>query len=200
MHTLLAPQLTDERTVVEKLRGIPEYVNAFAQAFPASEPPLTYANLSESIAAFERTLRTESRFDDFLRGNKTALTEQELSGLGLFIGKNCVRCHDGPLLGGTLIEKLGVYEDFHNTADPGRFRVTGDEADRMYFKVAPLRNVAITGPWFHDGSGKQLTEVVETMARIQLDTRLTEQETADIVAFLSSLTGKTYEGGMTASQ
>ncbi len=184
--------MPDEATVVNKLKGIPDYVEAFARAFPQSETSLSYANLTEAIAAFERTLRSEARFDDFLRGDKTALNEQELSGLKLFMGKNCVRCHDGPLLGGTLVEKLGVYGDFHNTADAGRFRVTGDEDDRMAFKVAPLRNVAVTGPWFHDGSGRTLAEVVGIMARIQLDTTLSEQETTDIVAFLSALTGRDY--------
>ncbi|MET0068506.1 MAG: cytochrome c peroxidase [Candidatus Thiodiazotropha sp.] len=185
--------MPDEASVVNKLGALPEYVEAFAAAFPDDTPSLSYANLAEAIAAFERTLRSESRFDDFMRGDKQALTPREQSGLALFIRHNCVRCHDGHLLGGTLIEKLGVSKDFHNTEDQGRYRVTGDDEDRMMFKVASLRNVAVTGPWFHDGSGKTLEEVIRIMGSIQLDIELKEDEISDITAFLGALTGKTLE-------
>ncbi|MEW8541862.1 MAG: cytochrome c peroxidase [Candidatus Thiodiazotropha endolucinida] len=185
--------MPDEESVVKKLGAIPEYIEAFTKAYPDDAPPLSYANLAEAIAAFERTLRSESRFDDFIRGDKTALSTREQSGLNSFIRHNCIRCHDGPMLGGTLIEKLGVYKDFHNTEDKGRHRVTGDEADEMMFKVASLRNVAITGPWFHDGSGKTLEDVIRTMGSIQLDIELKEDEVADIAAFLATLTGKEFK-------
>ncbi|MEW8509175.1 MAG: cytochrome c peroxidase [Candidatus Thiodiazotropha sp.] len=187
--------MPDEASVVKKISELPEYAEAFANAFPNDTPPLTYANLAEAIAAFERTLRSESRFDDFMRGDKKALTPQEQSGLALFIRRNCVRCHDGRLLGGTLIEKLGVHMDFHNTEDLGRYRVTGDDEDKMMFKVASLRNVAVTGPWFHDGSGKSLEEVIRIMGRIQLEIELKDDEVADIAAFLGALTGKSLGGG-----
>ncbi|MEW8029217.1 MAG: cytochrome c peroxidase [Candidatus Thiodiazotropha sp.] len=187
--------MPDKESVVKKLSAITEYVESFARAFPEDASPLSYANLAKAIAAFERTLRSESHFDDFMRGDKTALTTQEQSGLNSFIRHNCIRCHDGPMLGGTLIEKLGVYKDFHNTVDKGRHRVTGDEADEMMFKVASLRNVAITGPWFHDGSGKTLEDVIRTMGSIQLDIELKEDEIADIAAFLVTLTGKEIKNG-----
>lgn len=182
--------MPDAASVIDKLRGLPEYTVAFDTAFPATETPLSYPNLREAIAAFERTLRTESRFDDFLRGDGNALSAQEQRGLNTFIRVNCVRCHDGPLVGGTLHEKLGVEAPFHNTEDQGRYEVTGDDKDRMVFKVSQLRNVALTGPWFHDGSGSDLAEVVNIMARIQLDTKLKPEQTADIVAFLKALNGK----------
>ena len=185
--------MPDEQSVIDKLAGLTDYQEIFAKAFPDSSPPLTYANLTEAIAAFERTLRTESRFDDFLQGNKTALTSQEQKGLATFIRVNCVECHDGPLAGGGLYEKLGKYEAFHNTADQGRYEVTGDDEDRMVFKVAQLRNVAVTGPWFHDGSAKKLDDAVRSMAAMQLDLKLDDAEVADIVAFLGSLTGKSID-------
>lgn len=182
--------MPDEPTVVDKLSGIQEYQDAFAQAFPDAKPALTYANMAEAIAAFERTLRTEDRFDDFLNGDKTALSEQEQRGLATFIKVNCVRCHDGPLLGGTLLEKLGIKKPYRNQKDPGRFEVTKDEKDRMVFKVAQLRNVTLTGPWLHDGSGETLEEVVQLMGDIQLDEQLKKEEIGDIVAFLGALAGK----------
>lgn len=182
--------MPSEQAVIDKLAALPGYPEAFASAFPDAQPALSYANLREAIAAFERTLRSESRWDDFLRGDTNALSAQEQRGLKAFMSVNCVRCHDGPLVGGTLHETLGVEAPFHNLADQGRYEVTGEEKDRMVFKVAQLRNVARTGPWFHDGSGTDLAEVVRIMARIQLATKLKDTQVDDIVAFLTALDGK----------
>lgn len=177
-----------EPAVVDKLAGITEYRSAFAGAFPEDAEPLSYVNLREALAAFQRTLRSPSRFDDFLNGNLNALNSQELRGLDAFIRANCVRCHDSVLLGGETFEKLGEHGDFPNQSDPGRHRVTGEEADRMVFKTAPLRNVARTGPWFHDGSVASLEEAIRTMARLQLDKTLEDEAVEDIAAFLGALT------------
>lgn len=182
--------MPSEQAVIDKLSTIPEYPAAFANAFPGSEPSLSYANLREAIAAFERTLRSESRFDDYLRGDTAALIEPEQRGLQRFMSVNCVRCHDGPLLGGTLLEKLGKEAPYHNLEDKGRFEETGKDEDWMVFKVSQLRNIAVTGPWFHDGSGQDLAEVVRIMGRIQLATELKDDDVQDIVAFLGALTGK----------
>lgn len=187
--------MPSEAAVIDKLAALPGYAEAFQEAFPGVEPALSYPNLREAIAAFERTLRSESRFDDFLRGDATALNEQEQRGLKTFMSVNCVRCHDGPLVGGTLHEKLGKEAPFHNTSDKGRFEVTQEDKDWMVFKVSQLRNVAVTGPWFHDGSGTDLAEVVRIMGRIQLATELKDQEVDDIVAFLHALTGKAFQQG-----
>ncbi len=182
--------MPSEAAVIEKLAKIDDYDEVFARAFPEADPSLSYNNLREAIAAFERTLRSESRFDDYLRGAEDALNAQEKRGLSTFIRSNCVRCHDGPLLGGTLYEKLGIHQPFPNTGDQGRYEVTGLEEDRMVFKVASLRNVMLTSPWFHDGSGLRIAEVVESMAEMQLDVSLKEQQIEDIVAFLGALSGK----------
>ena len=185
--------MPDEQAVVDKLTGLGTYDQPFRAAFPGLDVPITYANLREAIAAFERTLRSESRFDDFLEGDKSALSEQEVRGLDRFIRVNCVKCHDGPLVGGAIYEKLGIYGTFPNQEDQGRFEVTGEDADRMRFKVPQLRNAAVTGPWFHDGSAATLDEAVRIMARIQLDKELPDDQVADIVAFLDALTGKDLE-------
>ena len=185
--------MPDQQSVIDKLAGLEEYRSAFREAYPDSEDPITYAHLTRAIAAFERTLRSDSRFDDFLRGDPEALNAQEQNGLNLFIRTNCVRCHDGPMVGGTLYEKLGVYTPFHNIEDQGRFEVTKKEADRMVFKVASLRNVALTSPWFHDGSAASLADVVRLMGRMQLEVELKDGEIADIVAFLGSLSDKALE-------
>ncbi|QFY89545.1 c-type cytochrome [Magnetovirga frankeli] len=183
--------MPNEQAVVDKLRQTPDYPAEFAQAFPDAAEPISYANLSEALAAFERTLRSESRFDDYLKGDTSALSEQEQRGLDAFMSHNCIRCHDGPLLGGGLYERLGGagHGDFPST-DPGRFAVTGKEEDRQVFKVPQLRNIALTGPWFHNGSINTLEEAIRLMAQLQLGTELKPEEIADISAFLRSLNGK----------
>ena len=186
--------MPDGETVAKKVRGLDEYQKAFAEAFPEAEQPITFDTIARAIAAFERTLKTESRFDDFMRGDLEALSEQEVRGLDAFIEVNCVSCHDGPLAGGAIYETLGVYEDYPNQEDQGRYEVTGEEDDKMKFKVAQLRNVALTAPYYHDGRVQDLGQVVREMASMQLNKEIDDQQVADIVAFLKALTGKELEG------
>ena len=185
--------MPDGEAVATKVRGIDEYEGAFAEAFPDAKEPITFDNIARAIAAFERTLKTESRFDDFMRGDLQALSEQEVRGLDAFIGVNCVSCHDGPLVGGALYETLGVYEDYPNQEDQGLYEITGKEDDKMKFKVAQLRNVALTAPYYHDGRVQDLGQVVREMASMQLNKEIDDQQAADIVAFLKALTGKELE-------
>ena len=185
--------MPDEKTVEEKIRGIDEYRAAFALAFPDAEPTISYQNIAEAIAAFERTLITPSRFDDFLKGNAQALSEDEQRGLKTFLKVDCKSCHDGKLLGGETYEPVGKEHPYENQADQGMYAVTGEEDDRMFFKVAPLRNVALTAPYFHDGKIKTLDDAVRKMAWLQLDEELTDQQVSDIISFLKALTDKNRE-------
>lgn len=185
--------MPDEQTVEKKLRAIPEYQKSFAAAFPGAKQPITYQNLAEAIAAFERTLITPSRFDDFLNGNSQSLTEAEQRGLKIFIKQDCKSCHDGILLGGEAMEPLGKENPYDNQSDQGLFALTKDEEDRMVFKTPTMRNVALTAPYFHDGKIKTLPEAVQLMGKLQLDVELSEQEVKDITSFLKALTDKKRE-------
>ena len=185
--------MPDEQTVEKKLRSIAEYQKEFASAFPGEQPAITYQNIAESIAAFERTLITPSRFDDFMKGNAAALSKQEQRGLDTFLNVDCKTCHDGPLLGGGTNEPLGKLNPYENQSEQGVYLLSKDESDRMFFKVAPLRNVALTAPYFHDGKIQTLEEAVRKMGKLQLDKDLSEQEVNDITAFLKSLTDKNRE-------
>ena len=185
--------MPDEQTVEEKIWGIAEYRNDFALAFPGDEPAITYQNIAEAIAAFERTLITPSRFDDFMNGDTDALSKAEQRGLKTFIKIDCKSCHDGTLVGGETYEPLGKENPYENQADQGMYMVTKDEDDRMFFKVAPLRNVALTAPYFHDGKIKTLDEAVRKMGMLQLDEELTDQQVSDITGFLKALTDKDRE-------
>ncbi|MFA9421832.1 MAG: cytochrome-c peroxidase, partial [Gammaproteobacteria bacterium] len=185
--------MPDEQTVVKKIGGIAEYQEGFARAFPGDEQAITYQNIAEAIAAFERTLITPSRFDDFMQGDAGALSEDEQRGLNTFLKLDCNSCHDGILVGGETYEPLGTEHPYENQDDQGIYTLTGDESDRMFFKVAPLRNVALTAPYFHDGKIKTLEEAVRKMGKLQLDEDLSDQQVSDITDFLKALTDKKRE-------
>lgn len=180
--------MESDATVIEKLKKDPKTVAAFKAAFPDESDPLTYKNIGEAIGAFERTLITPSRFDAYLKGDDNALTAAEKAGGKLFVQTGCTACHMGSTLGGQMYQKLGLVKEYP-TKDMGRFEVTKLAADKKMFKVPSLRNVAKTGPYFHDGSVKTLEEAVSQMAEYQLGKNLSKDEVASIVTFLNTLTG-----------
>lgn len=180
--------MPDEAAVVALLHSIPGYAPLFRAAFPQDKDPITYDNMARAIGAFERRLITPGRFDPFLSGDSEALSDEEVAGLLAFMDTGCITCHMGPAVGGTLYRKLGLVQPYP-TQDPGRFAITGNDADRGVFKVPSLRNVAKTGPWLHDGSLKNLDEVIRVMSRHQLGRELDDAQVVAIHAFLASLTG-----------
>jgi len=173
--------------VTAVLRSIPGYVDELTTAFGPETVDFTHATLA--IAAFERTLRTPARWDAYLAGTLDALTAKEKEGLKLFADIGCVQCHTGELVGGSMFQKAGAITPWPNQSDQGRFEVTHLDADRMVFKVPSLRNVALTAPYFHDGSVSNLSEAVRMMGRYQLGIQLDDGEIEAIVAWLGSLTG-----------
>ncbi len=172
-----------EKLVLKRLRSIPEYRKAFKKAFPNQKKPLNYDNVANAIGAFERTLLTPSRFDEYLGGKEDALTTREKRGLDTFISKGCVGCHNGVGIGGATLQR------FDYGTDQGRFEVTKNDADRKFFRVPTLRNVELTYPYFHDGSVWSLKEAVRIMGEKQLGIKLKKKEVADITAFLKALSG-----------
>lgn len=176
--------------VEDKLSKIPEYAPLFKKAFPGEARPLNYDNVARAIAAFERTLITRDRFDDFLKGSDKALSQAELKGLGLFVDVGCTTCHNGPVVGGNSFQKMGLVNPYTRSSDPGRSEVTKDNDDKFKFKVPSLRNIALTGPYFHDGSEATLSGAVKQMAHLQLGRQLTDEEANSIAAFLGSMSDK----------
>ena len=185
----------DEKAVIDRLSGIPGYATLFKAAFPDEPQPMTLRNIAKAIGAYERTLVTPSPFDAYLAGNQEALLPAARTGLEKFINTGCVACHNGVGVGSGMYQKFGVVEDYWKATgsdpiDKGRFDVTKDPGDLYVFRVASLRNVAMTPPYFHDGSVATLPEAVKVMARVQLGVNLNDADTRDIVAFLESLTGE----------
>ncbi|MEA3288434.1 MAG: cytochrome c peroxidase [Candidatus Marinimicrobia bacterium] len=182
--------IPDSATAVTNIKALKEYDALFTAAFGAGS--INFENITEAIAAFERTLVTHDRFDDFLRGDLKAMSKTEVEGLELFMGKACITCHMGSMLGGNMYQKNGLIKPYKNLADEGRFEVTGQEQDKFMFKVPSMRNVALTGPYFHDGGVASLEETIIMMGDMQLMMQISEPEAAKIAAFLKSMNGKQF--------
>jgi cytochrome c peroxidase len=183
--------------ILAKLGQVSAYVTAFKEIYPDG---IQRQNIKNALAEFERSLITpNSRFDRYLRGDATAITVDEKAGYLNFKIYGCIACHQGADVGGNMFQPLGVLGDYFGDrgdltkADLGRFNVTGHEEDKYVFKVPSLRNIALTAPYFHDGSAKTLEQAVTTMAKYQLGRELPPKDLAQIVLFLKSLTGE-YEG------
>ncbi|WP_265088824.1 cytochrome-c peroxidase [Psychrobacter jeotgali] len=176
--------------VVKVLNSIPEYKALFQEAFDDNNE-ITIEQITSAIAQFEDTLVTPNApFDKWLKGDDNAITAQELNGYKIFKESGCVACHNGVALGGSSYQKFGVFDEYTTqNLSEGRYAVTGKEQDKGLFKVPTLRNIELTYPYFHDGQVSSLSEAVNIMGKIQLNRDYTAEETADIVAFLKTLTG-----------
>ncbi len=195
--------MTSHDVVIERIRQIPGYVEAFKKVFPKDTIP-TIKNVGKAIASYERTLITpNSPFDRYLRGQKKALTAQQIRGMKLVQEIGCTSCHDGVNLAGDDLKMgEGNYKPFPQipgskydkmydiTSDLGRYEVTKKDDDKNHWRVPTWRNIAMTAPYFHNGTVKTLDEAVRVMAKTQLDMDLKEDQVSDIVAFLNALTGE----------
>ncbi len=170
------------------------YRRLFEFAFPDDIDPVSVERYGQALQAYEETLRTPAPFDQWLLGEDTAMTDQEIKGLKRFIQVGCVSCHNGPLLGGTMLKRFGTVDEYwkhtgSTDVDLGLMQSTGNESDRYVFRVQPLRNVSRTAPYFHDGSVADLEVATRIMGRVQLGRELTGAEVEDLVAFQRALAG-----------
>ncbi|MDR3218181.1 MAG: cytochrome-c peroxidase [Dysgonamonadaceae bacterium] len=161
---------------------------------------LNQANITDAIAEFEKTLLTPCRFDEYLRGDKNALTAEEIEGYQVFKDNKCATCHVGMNIGGQSYEYFGVKADYFNfrgtgltDGDNGRFAVTGKESDRHKFKTPTLRNVMLTYPYMHDGTVNSVEEAIQIMGEYQGGKAIPQTEVSKMIAFIKTLTG-TYKG------
>ncbi len=180
--------------IIAKLEKDKEFKDEFKKVYPKG---FSDKNITDAIAEFEKTLITpNSPFDRYLKGDEHALTKQQKRGYQLFQQNKCGTCHTGVNLGGQSYEIMGLKADYFaargdlTSADLGRYNVTKNEADRYRFKTPTLRNVALTAPYFHDGSASTLQQAVKDMLTYQVGKSLSEREINDLVVFLETLTGK----------
>lgn len=157
-------------------------------------------NVIDALSEYKKSLDGTSRFDDYKKGNKKALTPEEIHGYQLFNSYGCNVCHSGENFGGTQFKQLGVVRNYMierktllTPADLGLAEVTKKTKDFYVFRVPSLRNVAVTYPYYHDGSVKSLDEAVYLMGRYQLGVEIPDKDIKDIVQFLKTLTSKSLE-------
>lgn len=196
--------MPDPKTAVNRIKNIPGYVKQFENVF-GSKDPVTYDNIAKAIATFERTLITpDSPFDQYVKGDKTALSDQAKRGMQLVESVGCTSCHTGVNFAGPtnlsmgegFFQKFPVYpgskyeKNYKLTEDLGLQTVTKKDEDKNVWRVPTWRNVALTAPYFHNGSVGTLDEAVRVMGKTQLNKELKDKEVKDIVAFLNSLTGE----------
>lgn len=178
------PEMAATKEHVEKvINSIPEYVRSFKKAY-GKDVKINFTKVTDTIATYERTLVTPSRFDKFLNGCDKALNKQEKRGLKTFIDKGCATCHNDIALGGTM-QAFGIVAPYKH-ANLGDFK--GDKNGMV--KVPTLRNITQTAPYFHNGGIKTLKEAIVEMGRIQLGVKITDEEAKDIEAFFGALEGK----------
>ncbi len=183
--------------VIVRLKKIPGYVTDFQKVFPGGDS-LNIDNVAKAIATYERTLITpNSPYDRYAKGDKTAISAQAERGMQTAAEVGCMDCHGG----GTFSAK-GAFQTFpkyenneyvtkyHFLDDKGKGDLTHKPEDDHVWKTATWRNVALTAPYFHNGSVKTLPEAIRVMAKTQLDITLTDQQVADIGEFLHTLTGE----------
>ena len=182
--------------VVARLKTIEGYQEAFEKVF--GKDSISKDNATKAIAAYERTLITpNSPYDKYVQGDESAMTEQQVRGMNKAVELGCTSCHSGPAFNGPgmfhkfPVNSSGFFEaKYHFKKDKGLAEVTQKAEDENMWKVPTLRNVALTAPYFHNGSVKTLEEAVKLMAKLQLNQDLSDAEIADIVAFLNALTGE----------
>lgn len=182
--------------ITSKLKLDNSYVNHFKEV---GYPFINKEAIKSALSYYQKSLTSPSRFDRYLKGEIGAITSTEKSGYQLFKQYGCSSCHQGINVGGNTFAKFGIIDNYFENrgnitnVDRGRFNATGRETDMFVFKVPSLRNVALTSPYFHDGSVDDLEEAVNVMARYQLGRSIPDEDVKKIVAFLNALTGENFE-------
>lgn len=204
--------MNSEAEIEARVKEQPSYTALFAKAFDGNTE-ITIDKIAKAVASYERTLITnDSPYDEFVRGDKTALTSKQLSGMALFEEAGCIHCHFGPNFSAASVFNSGLeLRAFPANPDQidSNYSFTVDGEGTSVWRVPSLRNVALTGPWLHNGQVDDLNEVVRIMSKAQLgksgsrefqwaenrlgvveNPDLTEQQVEDIVAFLKALSSK----------
>ncbi len=177
----------DLDAAIERLEGFDLYQAMFRDAFPEDDDPINADNVAKALAGFQRTLNTpHSPFDRYLQGDLQALTEKQKRGMASFVDNGCIACHRGPNLTDSDFHRIQV----PGSEDKGRYEVTGEERDKYAFRTPSLRNVAVTYPYMNNGGTETLEEATMIMGQEMLGRDFSDEEVAELVAFMESLTGK----------
>lgn len=193
----------DASMLLKFLRSSPGYSKAFSIAYP--NEAINEKTFAKAIASFERTLiSNNSPFDRWVKGNKKAMTKQQIEGFQLFVNPkkgNCMVCHSAPNFTDDGFHNLGLSSFGKDDSDMGRYKKIPIKLMKGAFKTPTLRDVSLTAPYFHDGSAATLTDVVEhyvkggivktNLSPNMKKLNLTVEEKAKIIAFIQALTSPT---------
>ncbi len=182
--------LEDENLLVKQLQSVKKYSKLFESAFPNEDEAISFNNVIEALEFFIKGLSTPAPIDRFIKGDNTALSKEQIEGGHVFNDKNCYSCHTGSNVGGQMIQKLGIEREWPNQKDLGYYRVKRLSEYKMFFRVAPLRNVEKTAPYFHDGLSSRLWQAVKLMGKHERGLDITTTEALKISEFLKTLTGE----------
>jgi cytochrome c peroxidase len=186
LHRKIEMNITPKE-IEKRLSESEFYKNEFKKAY--KDGKITYKRVLESIAEFEKTLITpDSKFDRYLK-DEIKLSNEELQGYILFKKLGCITCHNGINIGGNSFQKMGIVFEYKNCIDD-RYALTKVEFDKCVYKVPTLRNIALTAPYFHDGSASNLKDAVKKMSYHNLGFELNDKEAKSIVIFLNTLSSK----------
>ena len=180
--------------VVPKIQAVKTYIQLFDKIYP--HEGITKFTITDAIAEFERSLVTPAPIDEYLKGNDSALTKNQIIGYKKFQSYGCVACHQGVNFGSNMMQKFGALEAYFNeikaetTVDKGRYNLTKEEKDRNVFKVPTLRNIELTAPYFHNAGAQTLDQAINIMGLNQLGRQIPDKDRAQIADFLTSLTGE----------
>lgn len=192
-HALMSPHEMggeDVNTMVKKLERIKGYQDLFELAFPNQQESISFENIVDALNTFIDGLKTPAPIDEFLKGDDKALSKAQIEGGHVFNSKSCYSCHTGSNFGGQMIQKLGITEEWPNQNDLGYYHLKKLSAYKMFFRVAPLRNVQKTAPYFHDGSSNILWKAVQLMGRYERGLHISASDAMKIEEFLKSLSGE----------
>ncbi len=192
--------VTDPNLGIDRIRKLGGYRDAFARAYPGES--LSMDTAAKAIAAYERSLVSrDTPFDRWVRGDAAAMTPSQVNGFRVFVDPlkgNCAACHSAPNFTDNSFHNIGLKQWGEADADVGRFKQKPVPALKGAFRTPPLREVAATAPYFHDGSVARLQEVVAHYVRggdvrtnlspSMKPLTLTDQEQADLVSFMQGLT------------
>ncbi len=188
---------TSWEAVLSKLKNSTFYPKAFESIYSEG---ITINSVTDAIQEYEMTLLTQNApFDQYLKGNINAITEEQKLSYKLFVDYGCIACHQGVNVGGNMYHRMGAFLDYftplegkEKPEDLGRYNVTKLDKDKYFFKVPSLRLAAHTAPYFHDGSIATLEEAIQLMAKHQLGREISDAEIISIIDFIKLLSG-TYE-------
>ncbi len=169
--------------VVNTVNSMPAYVRSFKMAY-GKDVKIDFETITQTIATYERTLVTPSKFDDYMNGCPGAMSKEEKEGLKTFIDKGCATCHAGVGFGGSM-QAFEITAKYKHTG-LGDFKGNKDGL----VKVPTLRNVTQTAPYYHNGGIWNLKEAIVEMGTTQLGIKLTDKEATSIETFMKALEGR----------